>query len=167
MKKINIVLLSLAVLVNASCQERKSFSALEDQNKGLVKSYFSELGKTKPDDLAVFVEKYVSPDIVLHLPREEVKGRDGLENHYSSSMKTFPNFEQPIYDIIVSENKVAFRGEFIANQANGIVIKTTFTGFWKIQNGKITEWWSEYDALGMLQQLGMELQMKESNLEAH
>lgn len=161
MKKITIVLLSLAFLVNASCQDRKAFSALEDQNKELVKSYFSELGKTEPDDLAVFAEKYVSPDLILYLPGEEVKGRDGLENHYTNSMKTFPNFEQPIYDIIVDGNKVAFRGELIVTQPNGNVIKTTFAGFWKIQNGKIVEWWSEYDALGMMQQLGMELRMKE------
>ena len=161
MKKINIVLLSLAVLVNASCQDRKAFSALEDQNKELVSNYFNELGKTKSDDLAVFLEKFISLDYILHLPGEEIRGMEGLVDHYASSMQTFPNFEQPIYDIIVDGNKVAFRGEFIATQPNGNVIKTTFAGFWKIQNGKIVEWWSEYDALGMMQQLGMELRMKE------
>lgn len=33
---------------------------------------------------------------------------------------------------------------------------------WQIQNEKIVEWFSEYDALGMMRQLGMELQMKQA-----
>jgi len=41
-------------------------------------------------------------------------------------------------------------------------INVTFAGFWQIQNEKIVEWFSEYDALGMMRQLGMELQMKQA-----
>jgi len=171
MKNLFWTLFALILMAGTSCQDRqtttelnelKSMEKLEENNKELVSNYFNELCKTKPDDLAVFLEKFISLDYILHLPGEEIRGMEGLVDHYASSMKTFPNFEQPIYDIIADGNKVAFRGEYIATQSNGNVIKTTFTGFWKIQNGKVVEWWSEYDALGMMQQLGMELKPVEN-----
>jgi hypothetical protein len=34
-------------------------------------------------------------------------------------------------------------------------------GNWKIQDGKVAEWWSKYDALSPMQQLGMELKPNE------
>lgn len=161
MKKIILVLVSLAFIMNISCQDKKASSDHERQNKELVKSYFTELCNTASDDLTEFVDKYISSNFVLHLPGEEIHGKEALEEHYASSKKSFTDPAQPIYDIIVEGDKVAFRGGFMAIQANGIEIKTTFVGFWKIKNGKIVEWWSEYDALGMMQQLGMELRMKE------
>jgi predicted ester cyclase len=161
MKKILLVFVSLAFIMNTYGQDKKASSDLERQNKELVKSYFTELCNTTSDDLTEFVDKYISSNFILHLPGEEIHGKEGLEEHYASSKKSFTDPAQPIYDIIVEGDKVAFRGEFMAVQPNGNEIKTTFAGFWKIQEGKIVEWWSEYDALGMMQQLGMELRMKE------
>ncbi|WP_372950544.1 ester cyclase [Mariniphaga sp.] len=171
MKNLFWTLFALILLAGISCQDKqttaelnelKSREKLEENNKELVSNYFNELCKTKPDDLAVFLTKFISLDYILHLPGEEIRGMEGLVDHYASSMKNFPNFEQPIYDIIADGNKVAFRGEFIATQSNGNVIKSTFSGFWQIKDGKIVEWWSEYDALGMMQQLGMELKPVEN-----
>ena len=166
MKKIILVLVSLAFIMNTSCQDKKTTSEIEEQNKELVRNYFIELGKTKSEDLSVFVNKYVSSDFVLHLPREEVRGPEGLEEHYAGSKKNFTDAVQSIDDIVAEGDKVAFRGVFMAVQANENKISVTFAGFWKIQEGKIVEWWSEYDALGMMQQLGMELQMKDTSSKA-
>jgi predicted ester cyclase len=147
-------------------EELKAQGKLEEQNKELVRDYFNELSKTKSDKLAVFIEKYVSSDITLHLPGEEFRGMEGLEKHYANSMAAFPDAVQnfSIQDVLAERDKVAFRGVLMIVLPNGKEINVTFVGFWKIQEGKIVEWWSEYDALGMMQQLGMELQKKDSSL---
>jgi predicted ester cyclase len=144
-------------------EELKSQGNLEEQNKDYVRNYFIELGKTRSDDLAEFVEKYVSPNFILHLPGEEVRGREGLEKHYANSMAAFPDAVQTIQDVLAQGDKVAFRGVLMIVLPNTKEINVTFVGFWNIQNGKIVEWWSEYDALGMMQQLRMELQQKDSS----
>lgn len=163
MKKIILVLVSLAFIMNTSCQDKKTSSELDEQNKELVRNYFNELGKTKSDDLAVFLEKFISLDYILHLPGEEIRGIEGLVDHYASSKAAFPDAVQTILDVIAEKDKVAFRGVFMIFLPNKDKINVTFVGIWKIQDGKIIEWWSEYDALGMMQQLGMELQKKDSS----
>lgn len=135
---------------------------VEEQNKELVKSYFNKLNNIESDELAVFADKYVSSDFVLHLPEEEIRSKDGLVKHYVTGRAALPGAKQTIDDIIVQGNKVAFRGVLKAEQPNGKEIRATFAGFWQIQNGKIVEWYSEYDALGMMRQLGKELQMKQA-----
>ncbi|MCA1759951.1 MAG: nuclear transport factor 2 family protein [Bacteroidales bacterium] len=134
---------------------------VEEQHKELIKSYFNELNNTESDELAVFADKYISSDFVLHLPEEEIRSKDELVKHYLNGRAALPGAKQTIDDIIVQGNKVAFRGVLNAVLPNENEINVTFAGFWQIQNGKIVEWFSEYDALGMMRQLGMELQMKQ------
>ena len=169
MKKL-LVFLPLIFCLLISCQNKQSMveleelkaqGQLEEQNKELVRDYFNELGKTKSDDLDVFLEKFISLDYILHLPGEEIRGMEGLVDHYASSKAAFPDAVQTILDVIAQKDKVAFRGVFMIFLPNKDKINVTFVGIWKIQEGKIVEWWSEYDALGMMQQLGMELQMKD------
>jgi predicted ester cyclase len=142
-------------------EELKAQGKVEEQNKELVKSYFNELNNTKSDELVVFVDKYISSDFVLHLPKEEIRSKEGIVKHYAEGKAALPGGKQTIDDIISKGDKVAFRGVLKAVQPNGNEITVTFAGFWQVQDGKIIKWWSEYDALGMMQQLGMELQMKE------
>ena len=146
----------------AELNELKAKAELEEQNKELVKSYFNELNNTKSDEVVIFVDKYISSDIVLHLPGEEIRSKEGLVKHYVEGKEALPGSKQTIDDIIAKRDKVTFRGVLKAVQPNGNEITVTFAGFWQIQDGKIVEWWSEYDALGMMQQLGMELKPVEN-----
>jgi predicted ester cyclase len=83
--------------------------------------------------------------------------------------KAFPDAVHIIDDVIAEGDKIAFQattrgthqGEFMGIQPTGNAITVTFDGIWHLQSGKIVEWWSEYDALGMMQQLDMELRPKE------
>jgi len=152
---------------------KKSFKTqkgVEAQNKDLVKKYYTDLDKTENRELDKFIEKYISRNFVLHLPGGlEIKGKEGLKEYYASSKEAFSDGTHTVNAIIVESNMVAFRatakakhlGTFMGIQPSGQEFTTTFAGFWKLDNGKIIEWWSEYDALGMMMQLGMELKMKE------
>jgi len=140
--------------------------------KDLVNQYYADLDKTSVDGLNKFVSKYVSSDFVLHLPGGmEIKGTSGLQEYYTNSMSAFKEGSHTIDETIEEENKVAFRatasaihkGVFMGIPPAGQKFTTSFAGFWKVKDQKIVEWWSEYDALGMMQQLGMELKMKAQN----
>ena len=155
----------------AELEELKAQKAAEEQNKELLNQYYLELDATKIEELDKFVDKYISPDHVLHFPGGiDINGKEGLLEYYTNSMKAFKGIHI-IEDVIAEENKVAFRAianlnqkeEYMGIQPKENEIKVTFDGFWLIQDSKIVEWWSEYDALGMMQQLGMELKMKEEN----
>ena len=158
MKKIVLLIVSLPFLFNAYSQNSTNS---EKENAELVKSYFYELNDTGSDELVAFVDKYISSDIVVHLPGEEINSKEGVVKHYEESKAAMPGGKQTINDIITQGDKVVFRGVLKAILPNENEITVTFAGFWQVKDGKIVEWWSEYDALGMMQQMGMELRMKE------
>ena len=143
----------LAFFIVTSCQDKvaqeelskiKAQVQLEKRNKELVKNYFNELGNTESDELSGFVDKYISSDIVLHLPEEEINSKDGLVKHYVEGKTTLPSAKQTINDIVAEEDKVAFRGVLNAVLPDEKEINVKFAGFWQIRDGKIVEWWSEY-----------------------
>ena len=136
----------------------------------ILNQYYADLDKTNIDELNKFLSKHVSSEFVLHLPGGmEIKGIAGLQEYYTNSMSAFKDGNHTIDETIEEENKIAFRatasaihkGVFMGIPPTGQKFTTSFAGFWKVKNKKIVEWWSEYDALGMMLQLGMELKMKE------
>jgi predicted ester cyclase len=150
--------------------ELMSRNSIEKQNKELLGKYYTDLDAADFDGLAEFLNKYITSDFILHLPGGiNIKGREGLKEYYANSMKAFFNSRHSIDDVIAEGDKVAFRatssaihrGHFMNIPPTENEIKVTFNGFWKVQKDMIAEWWSEYDALSMMQQLGMELKMKE------
>ncbi len=157
--------------LNKELDKIKADKELEKGNKELLKQYYVELDDTKIDEFGKFVDKFISSDFILHLPGGvDISGKGGLKEYYISSKKAFKNGTHTIDDAIAERDKVAFRvtttawhqGEFVGIQPTAKKIKITFDGFWLVQEGKIVEWWSEYDALSMMQQLGMELRPKEA-----
>ncbi len=152
-------------------EELKAYKELEENNKELLLNYYIELDKANIDELDRFVNNFISSDFTLHLPGGvDIRGKDGLKKYYETTKNAFTNGTHKIDDIIAERDKIAFRAttvamherEFMGIPPNAKKIKIKFDGFWLVQEGKIAEWWSEYDALGMMQQLGMELTPKEA-----
>jgi len=174
-----VMILPIVLCFVVSCENKKkvelnefkALKVLEQQNKDMLKQYYAELDDTNIDDLDKFIDKFISIDFILHFPGGiDINGKEGLLEYYTNSMNTFEGIHI-IEDVIAEKDKVAFRAtgklnqkeEFMGIQPKDNEIKVTFDGFWLIQDGKIVEWWSEYDALGMMQQLGMELKVKEES----
>jgi steroid delta-isomerase-like uncharacterized protein len=75
----------------------------------------------------------------------------------------FPDLQVTVQDLIAEGDKVAARytisgtqqGEFQGIPATGKHVTITETDIYRIVGGKIVEHWAEFDALGMLQQLGV------------
>jgi len=108
----------------------------------------------------VFAANYVlhsagSPD--LHGLEEGVKGPVSIQR------TAFPDIHFVVEDIIVEGDMVAHRwtatgthkGELMGIPPTGEKVKMTGIVISRIADGKIMEDWSEWDKLGMLQQLGV------------
>ena len=82
--------------------------------------------------------------------------------------KTFPDLTLTIEDLIAEGDKVVVRfigrgthlGDLGSIPATGLETEAGAIEIFHIKDGKIVEVWEISDALGLMQQLGMELQPK-------
>lgn len=77
-------------------------------------------------------------------------------------MEAFPDLEIHIEDLIAEEGRVVVRsrvvgthrGEFMSTPATGKEVSALNITIFGIDNGKISEKWTVFDALGMMAQVG-------------
>lgn len=74
----------------------------------------------------------------------------------------FPDWTESVDDVVAEGKEVVIRvtgrgtheGEFQGVAPTGRSVTATGVGIGRIENGRIAESWAEYDALGLMQQLG-------------
>ena len=131
----------------------------QDQNKTIAKRVFLELYNQNKFDIA---DQIYAKDFVNHGLHRNV----GLkEDQYAAR-----GWKQAFPDLVISVDQTIAEGDLVTvlwsgrgtNTGNGNGI--TATGktveargitIWRIVDGKITEEWSEFDQLGIMQQLGL------------
>jgi predicted ester cyclase len=75
----------------------------------------------------------------------------------------FPDWRETIDDVVAEGDRVVIRvtgsgthqGEFQGIPPTDRQVTATGIGIGRIENGRIAESWAAYDALGMMQQLGV------------
>jgi len=146
----------LLVIVGICCWENSK----EESNKALVRRLIEETLNRGNLDVA---EKMIAPSFVRY--KDNVPGPEGPEG-YGQLVKVFrtafPDVRVTIEDMIAEGDRVATRqtyrgthkGDLMGNPATDRPV--TFTGMclYRITDGKIAAEWIEYDALGMMQQIG-------------
>ncbi len=110
------------------------------------------------------IDELISPDWVNIDPSlpEELHGRDGARQLITMWRAGFSDFELTIDDMIAEGDKVAARftfsgthsGEFVGIPATGKHVRGTGTGIFQFADGLDVEHWVNFDALGIMQQLG-------------
>ena len=140
----------------------KTTKEIEAQNKELIKRWIRETDKRNFD----VWDEVCSPDYVCHFAG--TPGPMTLDEHREATrlaMSAFPDFKTEFNDIVAEADKVVWRvtpsgthkGDFMGIPPTGKKIKYTAMMVVKIKEGKIAEAWGVADALGMMEQLGMEL----------
>ena len=140
----------------------KTTKEKEAQNKELIKRWIKETDKRNYD----VWDEVCSPDYVCHFAG--TPGPMTLDEHREATrlaMSAFPDFKTEFNDIVAEADKVVWRvtpsgthkGDFMGIPPTGKKIKYTAMMVVKIKEGKIAEAWGVADALGMMEQLGMEL----------
>ena len=171
MKKIvffNLVIL----LIIGSCSQNKESKAqldeainkrnLETQNKAIVQKIMDGLNQRDTS----YIELY-SPDCKYYFPSASTKPTSRIDdiNASKNNWQVVPDVRWKIEEIIAEGNMVVGRftamgtpkEEWFGIPPSGKKFESGGIFILKIENGKVIEQWEDYDLLGTMTQLGMEL----------
>jgi len=134
-----------------------------EENKALVRREMEELfNHTGNLDAA---DEIIAPDYVSYEPTSgEVRGIEGAKQFAAAYREAFPDLQNTIEDMVAEGDKVVVRfrargthqGETEAfGPATGKRMEITGITIKRLSEGKIVEAWTNFDALGMMQQLGL------------
>src|SRR5215213_10236086 len=138
-------------------------SGSAEENKAVVRSEMAELFNHTGNLDAV--EEIIDPNYVSYEPTSgETRGIEGARQFAATFREAFPDLQNTIEDMVADGDKVVMRfrgsgthqGETEAfgpptgksMEMTGIIIK-------RLSEGKIVEAWTNFDAMGMMQQLGL------------
>ncbi len=132
-------------------------------NKTLVRRYIEEvLNKGN----AALTDELIAPGFIGHDPTgADIHGSDGVRQHNAMVRNAFPDLQYTVEEVIAENDIVVWRwtahgthlGEIMGIAPTRKQATTTGTMTCHIANGKLKEMWINWDALGLLQQLGVSL----------
>jgi steroid delta-isomerase-like uncharacterized protein len=135
-----------------------------EENKALVRRLIEEIWNQ--GHLAVFDELY-APDFLFHDPGlPQVRTREEDKRWIAGILKSFPDFQITIEDVIAEGNQVVVRmtgrgtntGDILApspHPATGKHVTITAIAIARVEGGQFVEIWHQVDWLGLFQQLGL------------
>ena len=137
---------------------------MSEENKSILRRVTDEVFTRGNLDV---VDELLAPDYVLHdpgVPGGELRGTESFKQQWVSMFRSaFPDLQLSVEDQVAEGDKVVTRytgrgthqGELMGipptnNEAvvSGIIIS-------RVSDGRIEEEWNNFDALGMMQQLGV------------
>ena len=102
-------------------------------------------------------------DYIYHGPGgQELRGRAGIRGLWEVWLAGFPDLHSTIEDTVSEGDRVVMRwriegthtGEFLGVPPSNAKVNVGVTGIFRVANGQLVECWDQYDALGMMQQIG-------------
>jgi steroid delta-isomerase-like uncharacterized protein len=151
----------------AELEAMKAQAEVEEQNIELAKKMFEAWGK---GDMETYVE-LMAPGYVYYYPSgtENPTSLEELREMAKMFWNGFPDMSFIMEEIFAAGDRVTFRfiqrgthtGDFMGIPATGNTFESSGILISRIEDGKVVEQWEEFDMLGMMMQLGMELKPKE------
>jgi steroid delta-isomerase-like uncharacterized protein len=130
-------------------------------NKAVVRRKFDKFLGTW--DLAV-LDDIIGEDIVVHDPidPQPLRGRDAYRGAAEYYAKAFPHLRVTVHEQVAEGDSVVTRwtatarhdGELFGVPATGRDVRFTGMDLHRVHDGKIVEEYGQWDALGLLRQLG-------------
>jgi steroid delta-isomerase-like uncharacterized protein len=109
------------------------------------------------------IHELCDPGLVDHNPApDHGPTLDGFKRKVTGFKAIFPDLQEDLQDIIASGDTVATRWvvtgsqqqEFMGIPATGATIRVEGMNFYRLENGRVTDIWTQFDGVGMMQQLG-------------
>ena len=109
------------------------------------------------------IDEFADPDLVDHNP---APGHEptlaGFKHKVAYMCSLFPDLKEDMQDIIASGDTVATRWvltgslqqEYMGIRASGQAIKIDGMNFYRLRDGRVTDIWTQFDGVAMMQQLG-------------
>src|SRR4028119_13343 len=135
---------------------------MSEGNKDLARRFMEEVYNKGNAD---FIDEVVASDYVAHDPTSPEGtggGADGATRFVEMYRSAFPDLQMTVEDSIAEGDKVVTRwtargthqGELMGIPPSGNRVEVTGISVDRIEGGKFVEGWANYDALGMMQQIG-------------
>ena len=131
------------------------------ENKATARRFIEELFNQGNLEIA---DELLSPNYIDHDPAmlEDVRGPEGMKQYAAMYRSAFPDIHIVIEDQVAEGDKVVTRwigtgthqGDLMGIAPTGNRVTVTGIAIDRFSGGKIEETWENYDALGMLQQIG-------------
>ena len=142
--------------------------SVEDTNKAIVRHFvkvLQEFFRTGEAGLVdSLVDRVLANNIVQHLSGmpPEAQSLEGFKQLLPALRQGFPDALFEVENLVAEGDTIAFRliwkathqGELFGIPPTGIRATVTEMHMLRIAHGKIVEHWGEWDALGLMQQLG-------------
>lgn len=131
-----------------------------EENKALYRRWFEDVVSARKVDLA---EDLLAPHYVMHMPGAPGPlDRAGHLQMLQMFHDGFSDWSETIDDVIAEGDRVVIRvtgsgthdGPFQGIAPTGKAVRATGVAIGRIEDGRIAESWAEYDALGLMLQLG-------------
>jgi steroid delta-isomerase-like uncharacterized protein len=133
-----------------------------EKNKAISRRADEELFDRGNLDVA---DELFAPNFVFHDPAsgEDWHGPESVKRYATMMRAAFPDLHYAVEDQIAEGDKVVTRytasgthqGELMGVAPTGSRVEIRGISITRIKGGKIEEIWESYDALGMMQQLGV------------
>jgi steroid delta-isomerase-like uncharacterized protein len=135
---------------------------MSEGNKDLARRFMEEVYNKGNVD---FIDEVVASDYVAHDPNSPEGtggGTDGAKQFVEMYRSALPDLQMTVEDLIAEGDKVVTRwtargthqGALMGIPPSGNRVEVTGISVDRIEGGKFVEGWSNYDALGMMQQIG-------------
>lgn len=130
-----------------------------EDNKALVRRFYEDVFNQRNLGL---VDELCSPTHVFHNPPTTLHGREEFKQLLSQYITAFPDARFTIQDAIAEGDRVASRyrfqgthqGELMGIPPTGKQVTVTGIIINRIEGSQSVEGWLNFDALGLLQQVG-------------
>jgi steroid delta-isomerase-like uncharacterized protein len=109
------------------------------------------------------IDELCDPGLIDHNPAPDHEPTlAGFKQKVAGFKAIFPDLEEDLQDVIADGDTVATRWvvtgsqqqEFMGIPAGGRTIRVEGMNFYRLEGGRVTEIWTQFDSVGMLQQLG-------------
>lgn len=133
------------------------------ENKQLVEKVASLIWDGRFSD----IDEHLTDDFRGHDPMVDKEMRNGADMaaSFGPMQDAMSDIEYEIIDIVAEDNLVFHRGrlsavhtgEFMGMEPTDERMVVEDHIGWRLEDGQIAESWAQYDAIGMMRQMGMEM----------
>ena len=136
-------------------------STTTEQNKAVIRRFMDAWNSRQPEAF----DELIAPNVVRHCqttPGVNVRSLDQLKEFLRQDTAVFPDSIQTITHLVAEGNLVAAWSTYDGTQKgpmgpfppSGAKAKFDFGAVFRIEGGKIAEWWVTWDNMTILRALG-------------
>ena len=132
-----------------------------EENKAVIRRYFDEIWNQKK---VKALTELVAENAHGHdaTSTEPVIGFENIKQVVLLFHRVFPDIEVPLYDLIAEGDKVVarwglrgtHRDLFMGVPASGKAVSVSGIIIFRLEKGKVVEYWGNFDTLGLMKQIG-------------